>query len=796
MTWVENHLGSWTVKYRWWIIAVMIPMIGLSASGIRHIRISNDTRVFFSEGNPDYMALKALEHTYSKEQSVFFILAPKGGTIFTRNTLAAAAELTEAAWHIPYSIRVNSLTNFQHMRGEGDDLIVENLVGDPNNLSEADLERIRRTALSEVGIVHRLISTTGHVAGVYVSLITPAENAGAVPEVARYAKRLADDFHARHPDIDMYLTGSVMIDHAFADASRRDMMTLIPAAFLVMCALVGVALGSFYGTFAAVSVTVLSMLAALGLIGWLGIPLNAVSVGAPGLMLTLAIADNVHVLTTMFRLMRQGCTKHEAVAKSLQVNLKAMFFTNVTTILGFLVINFSDSPPFQDLGNLVGTGVAIDLVDSVLLLPALMAVLPLSNRAYREKVPWVNLDRVANFVIRRRKLLLRMMLGIVAVTCVGVLGIELDDNFFTYFDKSFEFRRATDFMVKNLSGWDLIEYSLSSGQSGGIAEPDYLSAVDHFADWYRRQPDVTYVSDIADTVKRLNRDMHGGDPNYYRIPDQRELAAQYLLFYELALPAGLDLNSQIDVDKSAARFTVVLKTLSTNELIGINDRATRWLAANAPGPMRTTGTGLSLVWARITYRNIRGMLWASLVEILVIAGLMLFAIRSLKFTVIFLIPNVVPPFIAFGIWGMAKGQVGLALSVVVGMTIGIIVDDTIHFFIKYFDARREHGMSPEDAIRYAFANVVGAIGVTTLVLISGFLIMTLSHYRMTSEMGLMCGMIIAVALMSDFFLTPALLMKFDRPKGTLAAGQGPKTATGWKRLCSKPREYLSSWRRR
>jgi hypothetical protein len=763
MTWIESHLGAWVVKYRWWIICIMLPAICLAATGIRYVGISNDTRVFFAEENPDYQALKALEDTYSKEQGIFFVLAPKGGTVFTRDALRATAELTEAAWHIPHSIRVNSLANFQHARAEGDDLIVSSLIGDPNDLSEAQLQQIRLTALSEPAIRHRLISPSGHVTGLFVGLVTPPGSSRAVPEVAEYARRLAEDFRARHPDIDLYLTGSIMMDYAFAQASRQDMMTLIPAAFFIMVALVGIALRSFYAVFTAVSVTVVSMITALGLVGWLGVPLNAVSIGAPGLMLTLAVADNIHVLTTMFRLLRQGCTKHEAVAKSLQINLKAMFLTNITTVLGFLTMNFSESPPWRDMGNIVGMGVTIDLVNSVLLLPALMAVLPLSTRLYREKARWVDLGRLADFVIRRRRFLLGSMLVIVAVTSVGILGIELDDNFLSYFDDSFEFRRATDFMAKNLTGWDVIEYSLTSEQPGGIADPSYLSTVDRFADWYRRQPKVVYVATIADLIKRLNRDMHGSDPNYYRIPDQRELAAQYLLLYELSLPFGQDLNSQIDVDKAAARFTVVLQSMSANELCRMDALATQWLTANAPKPMHIRGTGLSLIWARITQRNIGDMLWASLLEIVVISGLMFFSIRSLKFTVVFLIPNLVPPFIAFGIWGMTKSQVGLSLSVVVAMTLGIIVDDTIHFFVKYFTARREHGMSPEQAVRYAFETVVAAIGVTTLVLIAGFLVLMLSHYRMSSEMGLMCAMVIGLALMCDFFLTPALLMKFDRP---------------------------------
>ena len=759
---IERQLGNWVVRYRWWIICVTLPIIGVAATGVRHLRISNDTRVFFGEQNPDYQALKALEHTYSKEQSVLFVLAPQDGDVFTRETLAAVAELTRAAWRIPYSSRVSSIANFQYTRAEGDELIVEDLVTDPNALSGPDLERIRQTALSETTIVHRLISPTGHVAAVYVSLVAPTENLRAVPEVADYARQMARDFRVRHPQIDVYITGSIMIDQAFAQASRNDLMLLFPGAFLIMTTLVCVALRSFYAAFAAVSVTVLSMVAALGLTGWVRLPLNAVSVGAPGLILTLSVADNVHVLTTMFHLIRQGRSKHEAIAESLQINFKAIFLTNVTTVIGFLTMNFSESPPFRDLGNIVGAGVTIDLVNSMLLLPALTAVLPISAKSHREKTPWVNYSRLADFVIRRRELLLWPSLAVAAVISAGMLRLELNDNFLTYFDDTFEFRRATDFMIKNLGGWDVIEYSLRSGQSGGITDPPYLAAVDRFADWYRQQPKVIHVATVIDTIKRLNRDMHGGEASYYRIPDQRELAAQYLLFYELSLPFGQDLNSQIDVDKSATRFTVVFESMSARELCHMDEVACQWLQANAPQYMRTSGTGLSLIWARITDRNIGGMLYASFGEILVISCIMILVIRSPKFVGIFLIPNVLPAFIAFGIWGVTKGRVGLALSVVVAMTLGIIVDDTIHFFVKYFKARREDGMSPEQAVRHALETLVGAVGITTLVLVSGFLVMIFSHYRMSSEMGLMCGMIIGLALAADFFLTPALLMKFDR----------------------------------
>ncbi len=764
---IGGWLGSWVVRRRWGVVVWSLAAVCVAAAGIYRLRICNDTRVFFGEDNPDYQALKALEHTYSREQSVFFVLAPRDGNVFTRETLTAVAELTEAGWLVPCSTVVNSITNFQSTRAQGDELIVEDLVPDPKALSGPDLERIRRTALSETTLLNVLLSRSGHVTGVHIGFAVPEGHSPATSEIAQYVRAAADDFRARYPDIDIYLTGSVLIDDAFSQASRHDLVTLGPIAFLVMASLVGISLRSFYGTVSAVVVTALSLVAALGLIGWLGVPLNAVSVGAPILMLTLAVADNVHILTTMFHYVRRGLSRHEAIAKSLQVNLKAVCLTSITTAIGFLTMNFSESPPFRDLGNIVGAGVMIDLVNSILLLPALMAVLPVSARLSGARTPWVNLDRLADFVIRRREWLLYTMLALTAACGIGMLGIDLDDNFLTYFDRSFEFRRATDFMIENLRGWDVIEYSLNSGRSGGIMDPEYLATVDRFAAWYRRQPKVIEVSTLVDTIKRLNRDMHGGDESFYRIPDRRELAAQYLLLYEMSLPFGRDLNSQVDVDKSASRFLVAFESMKASELRVMDEAAGRWLAANAPKHMFTAGTGLSLAWAHITQRNIASMLWASFGEILTISCIMVLVLRSIKFVLLFLIPNLLPPFMAFGIWGMTKGQVGLALSVIVAMTLGIIVDDTIHFFLKYFRARSEEGLTPEQAVRAAFHTVGSAIGITTIVLVSGFLVMAVSHYRMSAEMGLMCAMVIGLALLSDFFLSPTLLMKFDRAASKL-----------------------------
>lgn len=254
--------------------------------------------------------------------------------------------------------------------------------------------------------------------------------------------------------------------------------------------------------------------------------------------------------------------------------------------------------------------------------------------------------------------------------------------------------------------------------------------------------------------------MHGDDLSRYELPSKRELAAQYLLLYEMSLPYGLDLNNQINVDKSATRISVTLKTISTRQILELERRVAQWLSNNTPS-LLTTGSSPTIMFSHIGQRNIRSMLWGTSIALILISGILIFALRSLKLGLISLIPNLAPAAIAFGIWGVLVGEIGLSLSVVAGMTIGIVVDDTVHFLSKYLRAQREQGMRAEDAVRYAFSTVGIALGVTTAVLVAGFLVLALSAFELNSGMGLLTAITIAIALFIDYLLLPPLLIAFE-----------------------------------
>ncbi len=757
----NKNFGEWVIRFRWWILILTLVFVGVSASGARFLDFSSDYRVFFSEENPQLQAFDALQNTYTKNDNVMIALAPKDGKVFTNETLSAVEELTKESWQIPYSIRVESITNFQHSWSKEDDLIVEDLIKKAPKLSEADIQRIKKISLAEPLLVNRLISPQAHVTGINVTINLPGKSITEVPEVAAFVRKMADDFREQHPDIAVYLTGVAMINNQFVEAGQQDMQSLVPLMFLIIAVLMWVALRSFAGTFSTLLIIGFATVTAMGFGGWIGILLTPVSGNAPVYILTMAVADSIHILITLFHEMRHGKTRNEAIVESLRVNLKPVFITSLTTAIGFLSLNFSDSPPYWDLGNMVAVGVMAAFFYSVLFLPALMSVLPLAKKTSQPKKNG-HMDRFADFVINHRQKLFWSLLGIIVILAVQIPKIEINDLFEEYFDTRYTFRTDTDFVTENLSGFESIEYSLSAGEPEGISKPEYLAKLEEFKEWYKQQPGVMYVGSLTDIMKRLNKNMHGDDPSYYKLPEDRELSAQYLLLFEMSLPYGLDLNNQINVSKSATRFTVIFKEIDTKTTLALEEKAQVWLKENGLPEMQTHGASPLIMFSNIAMRNMISMINGTSLALVLISAILIVALRSFKFGVISLVPNLVPAFMAFGLWALIFKEIGMAVSVVIALSLGVIVDDTVHFLSKYLLARREYGKSPEEAVRYSFHTVGMALWVTSIVLVIGFLVLGTSGFTINSHMGYLTAITIGFALFADFLFLAPLLMKIDK----------------------------------
>ncbi len=758
---MTNRYFNFVIEHPLIIILLSLSVIILSAYGASKLVFKNDYRVFFGKDNPQLIAFDNMQKTYNKSDTVDFVIAPKDGKIFTPQVMQMVLDVTKDSWQTPYSTRVDSISNFQHTYAIEDDMIVEDLLSDEDKITAEKLAQIEQIASHDPLLLNRLISKQNHVTIVTTTVQLPGVNPTAeVPEVVAFVRQLKAKYQKKYPQVDIHLSGIVMMNNSFGESSINDSKTLVPLMFLAILLMMIFLLKTISGTIATVIIIIGTIASTMGLAGWTGFYLTGPSATTPTMVMTLAVADCVHILTSMFYDMRHGMAKREAIISSLKINFQPIFLTSLTTAIGFLSLNFSDAPPFRDLGNMVATGVMIAFVLSISLFPALLSILPF-NVAQKKQGSHDFMDKLATFVINQRKKLLPISSIIIIFLVIFIPKNELNDNFVEYFDKRVEFRQATDFMQENIHGLTSIFFAINSGNPSGINKPQFLAVTDSFSNWLRKQPETDHVLTLTDTIKRLNQNMHGDDKNYYKLPENRELSAQYLLLYEMSLPYGLDLNNQLNIDKSSMRIMATFKNLTSNQMLDMEQRAQQWFEKNGHNYSVNIASP-NLMFAHIGKRNIISMLTGTTVALILISIILGFALRSVRFGLISLIPNLAPAGIAFGLWGIFVGQVGLALSVVAGMTLGIIVDDTVHFLSKYLHARRDKAMDTTTAVRYAFSSVGRALWITTLVLTLGFTVLAQSTFRINADMGLLTAITICIALIIDFLFLPPLLMVFDK----------------------------------
>ncbi len=333
---------DFVLRRRWLIVAIVgLVMVAVSA-GAAFIRISNDYRIMFRENDPQLATLDALEATFSESRAVLVALAPQEGSIFTRESLAALEEMTETAWQVPYSSRVNSLTNYSHSEAFEDDLIVEPLVEDAASLSDADLARVEAIALNEIELAGRLVSLDGRVGGLAINFALPENEDAAVVEITDYLGGVLDEARASHPDIAYYMTGDVVMSRTFADATKDDLEILGPIVFLIIVAAAALLLRSVYGTVAVAVVLMFIVNTTMGFAGWMGTVFSPANAGVPIIVMTVAIAHSVHIVTATLYRMSHGMEKNAAITEAFRANLYPVFLTSLTTIVGFLSLNASD----------------------------------------------------------------------------------------------------------------------------------------------------------------------------------------------------------------------------------------------------------------------------------------------------------------------------------------------------------------------------------------------------------------------------------------------------------------------
>ena len=273
MTQQNASYGEWILKYRFLILGLVTALTLLSASGAQFLYFDNDYRVFFGKENPQLKAFEQIQQTYTKIDNVNFAVDPISGKANTPEVLAAVEELTDIAWQLPFSIRVDSLSNYQHTEVDGDDLIVRDLYTDAVSMTDDEQSLVDRVSTTEPALAGKIHDMQHRATSVNATIQMPGKSADEVTIVAAAAREMAAEIETKH-NVKIRLGGVIFLNNAFAESSMLDMATLVPAMYLVILIVAYLLLRSTMATILVLFVVVPSIMVAMGAGGWMGIGLT------------------------------------------------------------------------------------------------------------------------------------------------------------------------------------------------------------------------------------------------------------------------------------------------------------------------------------------------------------------------------------------------------------------------------------------------------------------------------------------------------------------------------------------
>lgn len=745
----------------------MILFLGMIAGG-KNLTVSFDTRIFYSEQNLLLQQLRGFERKFSHNNNILFVISSRdevAGRIATVETLQALVEITEQAWRLPYSTQVESLSNFPRIVSDEDAFSVLEMVPSSGQLTPSAAAAIEKEALNDRLIVNRLLSADGGTTGINVNFRLPPSASSEVQEITEAAHQFVRKIEADYPHLQVHLTGNVMLMTTFNEASHVDARLLVPVALIVAAIIVAVFLRSRNATISVLSILGVASLASMGIAGWFGHIITPASIAAPIIVISIALASTIHVVIAVKHELASGADNETAIKQAIRTNAAAVGLTNLTTAVGFLAMNRADAPPLNDMGNIVFAGIVLSYLLTFTWLPAVLTLLPLKPSNDRSAALMAGIGRGINKL--RWVLLIMVTIGVLAT--IGGLGqIRLDDDFVRYFDDRFEYRVASDFAEERLTGLNIMEFDLETGVDGGVYTAEYQHFLADFTEWLGEQKGVASIADISEITRRIHTAMRVADePARNSIPENADLISQYFLLYELSLPYGASITDRINVSRSASRVTIIMRGLTSGEIRHLHERASGWLAQHAPGHAATTGISINVLFAYLSNDNIRSMITGTFVSILIIGLIIAFALRSFAFGALSLATNLLPAIVGFGLWGYIIQDIGIAGAVITTMTLGIVVDDTIHFLMKY-RRQRAGGASPAAAIETVFSTVGVAMVITSVSLAAGFIVLSLSGFQINRSLGIQTSIIVLVALGICWFLLPPLLRLIDKGGSEIA----------------------------
>ena len=735
------------------------------ASSLKHLEFEGSYRIWFGKESQILKNYDNFRAVFGNDDAVTIMFTDKDG-IFTPKALETIENITQKLWATHYIARVDSITNYQYVHADPeypDDVLVEDLIDDPSSYTKEQLADKKAVALKEDLIVGKLISKDAKTTMI-VGRMTP--KAGDDPAVSFKLRNAVLEIIKPEEEKNGYkffLGGGPIINTSFIEVAQHDGGTFTPAVIVVAMLLLLLIFRKFSSMFASIIVVIFTFLIVLSIQVLLGFKLNNFTANVPVFVVAIGIADAMHLLWIYTMARKKGMDNYEAIHYSVKKNFLAILLTSVTTAIGFASLGISAVVPIQTLGIATASAAVLAFILTILFVPAFLAILNPKIKA-DTNIQEANNHPVAvwytHFLAKNAKVILLVSTLIFVGLGLGIFKANVDSNTVKYFKEDFPFRVAVKEMQDKLTGPMSYEVVVNSKTKDGIKDPKFLHTVDKFySELYAKFPDVRHISSLMDVVKTFNKVMNKSKT----IPDNKDLIAQYLLLYSLSLPQGMEINDKMDIDEQLLRVSVSVNLVETSKDLEQIEWIENWWKQT---PYSAVVNGQTVMFAHMQHDVTATLINSITLAVISISLVMLLIFRNWRMLPLFIVPNVLPIALVVGVMGWLHIDIDMGVAIAGAIIIGVAVDDTIHFMVKYIEARKR-GDNLEDAMKYVLSYAGSAIIFTTIVLSIAFLVFIFSSFNPNYHFGIVTASALVIAVIVDLVALPALLMLIDKKEKSL-----------------------------
>lgn len=756
-----QSLINFLIHKRYLLTLLTVLMSGFIFSGIPLTSTKTTLTSILDKDDPYKAQVDTVDEMFPPSNSAVFIFDTSEGDVFNFKILNAIEDLHARYTEVNSALSVGSIINQRLNAVDAKRYDRDYLIPELSLLTTDDLKAIRDIALTDEDLTKTLLSPAADMtlAVVKYRVSEGEDESQSRLQAAQSVTDLRDSLREAHPDVTIYTIGRDLYELDGQKALIKDRNFLAPAVIVGIVSLLWICLSSIVFSLCVFVVAIVSLGLTIGTIGWSGYAFNQISYMGPLVVLTIAMADGIHVISVYLQGLHKSLGKIEAMRESLRVNIQPVTLATITTTMGFLSLNYCSSPGVYGFGNSVAIGTVWAFIVTFTLLPALMLLIPVRKvpkpLAVKGLINWVS-----KLVEKQGKPLIWFFSLIIVATLVMLPLNKIDFNEYTFVDEDSDFHKVISILADKIGNDQSLVYSIDSANYYGITEPEFLKDVETFVAWIESQPEASFVNSYIGLLKTLNKSENDNNEAWYRLPDDKLQVIDYLVGYQLVQEIEPHLSPIFDAEYSATRVTIGTSRLSNLELLQFNERVETWIANNMNPNYKVLHGDTSILGARLQRSISVQLLQGFSLSFLLITITLAIGLKSLKYGLISIGPNLFPATIVFGLWGLFIGELSPYILMLFSISIGLVVDDSVHVLSKYIWAKNK-GDKPEAAVKYSLDRAGSAIAITTAALAVGTFILIFSSTDNFQNVALMLTPIIVAALILDLLYLPPLLVRLD-----------------------------------